>query len=176
MKIKSRFGFSLLFGLFTVACTSKKELSTTDADKLLRTVFPKELTETIATGDPATRQKIDNTSLEKDGFVIVRRSNNIDSPFVLFTTKAVAFLVKTKPELEKQFFQEVLVARQDLNRIINIQKTGENTASATYTVKYIDLSPFLQISNLKIDTTKIYTANFAQEPNGSWIIDRTHKE
>ncbi|NLR67899.1 hypothetical protein HGH92_26580 [Chitinophaga varians] len=170
MKIKSIWSL-LLPSLLVVACTSKKEFSATDAEKLLRTVFPKELTETIAAGDPATRIKIDETSLEKEGLVTVRRSNNIDSPFIFFTSKAGKFLMKTKPELEKQYFQEVLVARQDLNRIINIQKTGEGTVSTTYTVKYTDLTPFVQMANLTIDSTKIFTANFVQKPDGTWMIE-----
>lgn len=158
-----------------VSCGSKK-LTREKAAELIKAEYPRTIDWDIYTADPKHAARALDTKLEEEGYITLKRKQTLaemGSPFIFFTDKAKPYLLETPEKDKKIDIQKVKLAEQHFNEITGMQiLKNDKKAIVEYTVVYKNVTPFVAISNLKIEPKVDKKAYFALYDDGWRIVDK----
>lgn len=157
-----------------VGCSSK-ELS---RDKALELIvqskkYPQVYDKDIFAGDPENAEKASKTNLEKLGYITFNRQRKFldDRPYIEFTPKAKPFFLETPKSDQENQVQKIKISDIVLGEVTGVKMLNENkSAVVEYTIKYINITPFVELYPGKftqIDTVKAYFSLF----DDGWRIE-----
>lgn len=166
--------------IVAISCHSSHTLDKTTAMNLVKREmgYPKALDYEIYCGDPGHARKMINSGLEKQGLVIVKRTqklSNISDPIIQFTDEARKYFLPTPDEEKKHEIQRVKIADENLGGITNIQyNEGHSRATVEYTVIYQAITPFSVLMKKDLHKPDRRTAVFIYS-GGDWVFtDQRH--
>lgn len=165
--------------LFLVAITliscNKKELTKDQALSLIEQQgrFPYIHSYQIYFKDSEDGKRAINAGLEKEGLVKVernRKSGNNEGNVIEFTEAAKAYFMEPdKGQLSS--VQRVKVAEEILEEVTSLEIGEEGkTAKATYTTKFIKVTPFAKLERKDFDEHRPHQVKFVQDKNG-WRVE-----
>ncbi|RBL91685.1 hypothetical protein [Chitinophaga flava] len=165
----------IVLALFLVSCSSKN-LTRGKAAELIQPKYPRNIDWPIFTTDPKDVIKFLPTKLEEEGYVIIKEKiveGGWRRPYIFFTDKSKSYLLET-PEYDRSSgIQRVKVAEQYFSEITGVRmvKDGQK-AIVEYSVINKNVTPFAQVSALKIVPTENCKAYFALYDDGWRLIDK----
>lgn len=140
--------------------------------------FPVTLDYDIYCSDPEHARKIQETGLEKEGFVTIKQTQKLSDagkPLIQFTEKAQPYLMPTSEKDKLLNIQKVKISEEDLTEIISIKEDrSSNTAIVTYITTYKNITPFAVLLNKDFKVPKEHTANLLMY-DGRWQIQKIYK-
>ncbi|MET4082960.1 hypothetical protein ABIB40_002927 [Pedobacter sp. UYP30] len=155
----------LIFALLIVSCKSNETLDSKTALELIQKgkEYPKVVDYEIYTADPQEAKRMLDLGSEKSGMLkvqLTQASKDIGEPFITFTDKASLYLLPQTADDKGSKVQRVKVAEEVVNAVTNIdiQEDGKS-AVVTYEISFKNLTPFSELSRMKLDRTRSLKAN-----------------
>ena len=165
-----------VFYLLLAGCASK-ELSREEALQMIqqKEQYPKVIDLDIYCSDPEFAKKAIDAGLEKEGLLIVQRTQKLSSigkPLIQFTSKAQPYLLSTSAEEKAIDVQKVKVAEADILEVTDIKTENEGkNAVVEYTTAYKNVTPFSAMTTIKINDKATQKARFSLYGDG-WRLEK----
>ncbi|MFX1705731.1 hypothetical protein PV783_17315 [Chitinophaga sp. CC14] len=165
----------IVAAILFISCGSKK-LTREHAAELIKAKYPVTIDWDIYTADPDHAARALDTKLEQEGYITLKRKQTLaemGTPFIFFTDKAKPYLMETPEKDKKIMVQKVKLAEQHFGEITGMQMLkNDKKAIVEYTYVYKNVTPFVAISNLKIEPKESRKAYFALYDDGWRIVDK----
>lgn len=163
--------------IFIAGC-GKKELTREKAFEFIKETktYPRVFDYDIFAFDPEHARKVYDTSLEKDGYVVVKKSWSMlnEDPLMAFTEKAKPFLL---PKGKEAHIQPVKIADEELGEVTGIRTSSSGKqAIAEYTTTYKNVSPFSVLVKTDLSKSNTRKRYFAMYDDGWRIVEKPGME
>lgn len=166
----------LVFTMIFVSCASDKKLDEKTALKLIKEEkgYPKVVEYEIYTADPEEAKKLLDLGLEKEGLITVQKtqaSADVGRPLIMFTKKAEPYILPQTIEDKKAKIQRVKIADEVVKSITRITEQEDGKSLVVEFETYLEsVSPFSNLSGVKLNDIRKLKANFAFDGNG-WSLN-----
>lgn len=166
-----------IFYLLIAACTQKEELTRGKASGIIKEgmKYPRVIDYDIYSSDPEFAKMAINKGLEKDGLVIVQRTQRLGDagkPLVEFTSKAQPYLLPTSEKDKAIHVQKIKLADEDLVEVTGITTMEDGKqAVAAYTTAYKNVSNFSVLTDINFKKPTTRKAKFTLYDDG-WRLEK----
>jgi len=171
--MKTNTFYGLLVVVLITGCGSK-ELTKTDALNILRASkdYPKTIDYTLYCNDGSVANRVAESSLVRDAYVIMAEVRSADKPFFSFTDKAKPFLIEVSDKERALGIQVVKLADEILIDVTGISTDANSTtATVLYATRLENITPFVVLLDYKLETDKSRKAFFKRYDDG-WRLEK----
>lgn len=142
--------------------------------------YPQMLDHDIFCADPKHARKVLEAGLEKQGLVLVQRTQklqDIGNPLVTFTEAAKPYFLPISEQDKEIHVQKVKIADEEFSKIndIQISDSGEK-ALVNYTTVYRNITPFSSLLSMDLLEEKQRQAYFSLTDKGWKIVNKADIE